>query len=161
MRIVRGYKQEDFPRLLEINDACYEGDQRPPEGKFREMLKTSDVWLAKTSDAPGMIGMKTENRVVGFAIVSPTYGIYLWSLAVDPAYQGRGIAGNLLREVFLYYRDKKETEIRLHVHVSNPAQKLYFDQGFRVYDLAPNFYGITNPGEGHEKSMGLMMKRAL
>jgi hypothetical protein len=43
--------------------------------------------------------------------------------------------------------------VRLHCQNSNPSQKLYFDRGYRVYDLAHGYYG--------RDTIALMMKKAL
>jgi ribosomal protein S18 acetylase RimI-like enzyme len=147
MRILRRYSKEDFPAILSINDVCYQRDERPPADKLREMISISDVWQARDDDAV------SNPRILGFAIVRPEAdSAYLWSIAVDPEYQGRGVAGNILREVLRFYEDKKYRNVRLHVHVDNAAQKLYYDYGFRTYDLAYKYYSA---GSG----LGLMMKK--
>ena len=138
MIITKGCRLEDRDRLHKINVSCYSGIQCPPYETFMDML-TREVWVAREGEL-----------IIGFAICNHSY---LWSLAVDPIYQGRGVGGNLLREVIKYYTLAESSEISLHVHPDNPAQKIYFDYGFRVEAIARNWY----KAEGH----GLYMRRAL
>ena len=157
MRISYGYRQEDIARLAELNGLCFEGLQRPPYPDFRHMLSISEVWLAKTDmahiDQGGAV--VPSGKILGFIIVNRETGAYLWSIGVDPGYQRQGIAGNLMREAHLWLKAKGEKEIRLHVHTDNPAQTLYYDYGYRVYSLAPKYYGDD------DKSTALMMKKVL
>jgi ribosomal protein S18 acetylase RimI-like enzyme len=58
----------------------------------------------------------------------------------------------LLREIINKYTLQKDFEITLHVHEDNPAQKLYFDYGFRVKRIERDYYNPKN---------GLFMVRPL
>lgn len=158
---IRGYKKTDFDDVLDINNKTFSGDQRPPISTLREMISISDVWVATVSDDDILF---VPDRVIGFAIVKPSsvegkdQQAYVWQTAVSPDLQRRGIGGNLLREVIGYYTKKKYASIRLHCHYDNPAQKLYFDYGFRVTDIAWGFY--QDEGDS-AKSRALMMRRTL
>ena len=137
MIITRGYIPEDRARLHAINEACYSGVQRPAPTEFDDMC-TNRVFVAHEGDG---------GNVYGFAICRDGERFpYLWSLAVDPEYQGRGVGGNLLREVIKFYTLRKAEEIGLHVHRDNPAQKLYFDYGFRVASVAKGWYKPEGDG---------------
>jgi ribosomal protein S18 acetylase RimI-like enzyme len=154
MRIDK-YKREDLPRLREINDTCFEGLERPPHAVFDSMLSQSEVWTAVAAD-PGYNGdIKTfeAGMIFGYVIVKREYGAYLWQVAVDPARRRLGVAGHLIEHAEQWCKARGDKTIRLHVHNANPSQKLYFDHGYRIYDLAPGYYG---PG-----TTGLMMKKAL
>ena len=139
MRIT-GYKREDFTRLMEISDACYTGIYRPPVETTREMLTISDTLIAREFESDCSL-----ERVIGFAIVKVTARPYIWNIAVHPAYQGRGVGGNLLREIIKRYTLSKQKEIALHVNTENPAQKLYWDYGFRVVSVEEKYF---NPHDG-------------
>ena len=156
MTIELGFKPEEFERLLLINDKCYTGIERPTLQEFENMLKHTDVFVARTDSTDSLYGdPAVENLIIGFAICKPSLGLnapYLWSLAVAPEFQGRGVGKNLLREVIKRYTLAKEMSISLHVHPDNPAQTLYFNKGFRVQGIAPKWY---------EKSHGLVMRRPL
>jgi len=141
--VTKGYKQEEFERLLAINDACYIGVERPTPAEFQGML-AGDVFVARVNEkdfSHSFPDLPDEGFPIGFAIVqTDCINPYLWSLAVDPAYRGRGIGGNLLIEVIEYFTPRA-TEITLHVKPDNPAQKLYFDHGFRVQSVIRDWYG--------------------
>lgn len=151
MKITKGYIPTEFPRLLQINDECYTGIERPSAFEFEGMLKNTDIFVARLDEFG-------DPCILGFAICKHE-GLYqscpyLWSIAVSPSFQGRGVGGNLLREVIKYYTILKGmSEITLHCKPSNPAQKLYFDYGFRVEGVAPHWYG--------RNEKGLFMRRPL
>jgi ribosomal protein S18 acetylase RimI-like enzyme len=65
---------------------------------------------------------------------------YIWSVATDPAYRGKGLATALIKEFEKYYIAQDYGRAWLHTRVDNPAQKLYFDLGYRVASLEPNLY---------------------
>ena len=140
MNITVNYKPSDFPEILAINNACYKDDECPPEATLRQIISVSDVFQMRDLDG----------TLCGFAIAqSWSDSAYLWSLAVDPHYQKCGYGRGLLKFVTETYRGMRYDHIRLHVHENNPAQKLYFDAGFRVYDLAHGYY---------KNALGVMMK---
>jgi ribosomal protein S18 acetylase RimI-like enzyme len=130
---------------MEISDACYTGDFRPPRETVADMISVSDVFLAKT-------GLASQEQIIGFCIVKNISQPYIWSIAVDPKFQGRGVGGNILREVIRTYTLSKQKEITLHVDCTNSAQKLYYDYGFRVVSVEENYF---------EPNDGLMMVRKL
>lgn len=137
------YRKEDFDAIIVINNACYSGEFQAPADKMRDMISVSDVWVARTD----------TGEIIGFAIVRCVDQPYLWNIAVAPAYQKRGIAGNLLREIIKTYTLSKEPFITLHVNVNNDtAKRLYENYGFKVIDLAENYYASDD---------GYLMKRYL
>lgn len=152
---IRDYKPADLPRLCEINDTCFEGLERPPHEDFKSMLSISEVWVAEAAE-PGFNGdTKTYEvgTIFGYIIVTRSYGAYLWQVAVDSKHRERGIAGYLMSHAEQWCKSRGDESIRLHCQSTNPSQKLYFDRGYRVYDLAPGYYG--------EKTLALMMKKGL
>jgi len=153
MIITTAYKSTDFDRLCEISDACYTGDERSPRETMKDMVEVCDVFLAKEPSNVIAIDKRVhEDLILGFALVRTSGNPYIWSIAVDKGYQNLGIGGNLLREIVKKYTLQKELAITLHVHEDNPAQKLYFDYGFRVQDVVKDYYAPKN---------GLYMVRAL
>jgi ribosomal protein S18 acetylase RimI-like enzyme len=136
MRIT-GYKhKEDLERMMEINDSCYAGIYCPPRNIMVDNLLVSDVFVARALEHVN------PEIIVGFAIVRDQEHVpaYIWNIAVDPAYQGRGVGGNLLREIIKKYTLAKRMGISLHVNVENPAQKLYYDYGFRVTSYVKDYF---------------------
>jgi ribosomal protein S18 acetylase RimI-like enzyme len=152
MIITTDYKSTDFNRLREISDACYTGDERPPHEIMKDMVEVCDVFLAKESVPRDPDGGNPYDMIIGFALVRTSGNPYVWSIAVDKQFQERGVGGNLLREIIKKYTLQKEIVISLHVHEDNPAQKLYFDYGFRVRKVEEAYYMPKD---------GLLMKRLL
>jgi ribosomal-protein-alanine N-acetyltransferase len=148
--IISAYTHNDFPAIMKISDAAYSGVERPPEGVMRDMVSVSDVFVAR-EQAP-YHPQCGQQLIIGFAIVKNIEEPYIWSIAVDPEFQGRFVGSNLLREIIRRYTLEKCSTITLHVRDDNPAQKLYFDQGFRVAAVAENYFDPHN---------GLFMRRTL
>ena len=140
--IKEGYCVSDLPALHHINESSFVEEERPSRTEFYSMITTSDVFITSL-DSP-----------VGFAIVH-TLGAspYLWHFAVAPRQRGQGLGRELLNYIRDYYRAKDCKEIRLHVRPDNPAQKLYFDVGYRVYRIAKDHYASGKDA--------LMMKQKL
>lgn len=157
MRISHGYRKADRERLHELNDQCFTGLEKPPRWTFDQMIETSEVWVARAFvDSHGDPTFHTTGdlpTILGCIIVNREHGPYLWSVAVDPAYRGRGVAGNLMREAELWVKFHGGTEMRLHVKNDNPSQKLYYDRGYRVIDLAQEYYG--------PETLALVMRKTL
>jgi ribosomal protein S18 acetylase RimI-like enzyme len=141
MRITNYDHRQDFERLLEINDACYSGVYRPPRETVNDMIMVSDVFVVRYADGCA----RPEDIMVGFAIVKNTGRPYIWNIAVDPWYQGQGFGGKLLDEIIKRYTIAGDKEIHLDVNPTNPAQKLYFDYGFRVKSVCPKYF---DPNDG-------------
>jgi ribosomal protein S18 acetylase RimI-like enzyme len=152
MIITTAYKSTDFERLCEISDRCYTGDERPPRETMKDMVEVCDMFLAKETVPRDPDGGNPHEIIIGFALVRTSGNPYIWSIAVDKGFQRRGVGGNLLREIIKKYTLQKDFEITLHVHEDNPAQKLYFDYGFRVKRIERDYYNPKN---------GLFMVRPL
>lgn len=152
MRISPGLKRADRARLREIAERCYEGDDLVDLKTFESTLDVSEVWTAvwEYGDWVPYPEFGLAPTIIGFIAIEDNIGPYIWNVAVDPRFQCRGIGGNLLRTVCQWARAHDRNSMRLHVNVKNPAQKLYFDYGFRVVHVVENFYGAEN---------GLVMKR--
>lgn len=138
----------DFEELLTLNDLCYGVDERPTRAEFADMVNSSEIWVERScviwpdQSRPEIIsGIIINEHVSRFP--------YLWSLFVRPRYQGDGHGKKLLAHVCEIY-----PELELHVRQDNPAQKLYFDHGFRVVEVVTGWYVI----EG-KKVAGLKMRR--
>jgi len=147
MRITGFKHKEDFERVMEINNLCYKGIYCPPRDLMANYTKVSDVFVARAGGSHG-----DEEKIVGFAIVRNVIQPYIWNIAVDPAFQSRGLGGNLLREIIRTYTLAKCSTITLHVDATNPAQTLYYDYGFRVISVEENYF---DPNDG------LLMERKL
>lgn len=142
-----------FNRILEINNLSYSGIQSPKASILLNAYNQGDVYITY-NDSRILAGFVDD--IVGFAIVidyMDNFEPLLWSIAVHPSYRGQGFATSMLMEVEKDSRALGARTIRLTVHLDNPAQKLYFDAGYRVVNVARNHY--LNEGDG------LVMKKIL
>lgn len=146
MRIVPGVRKADRARLWEISQKCYVGDDLVSTECFESTLDVSDVWVAhwEYGDWSPYPMLANYSSVIGFIAVEEKIGPYIWNVAVDPAFQARGIGGNLLRQACQWLMAHDRNSISLHVNAKNPAQKLYFDYGFRVKAVVPQLYGLED-----------------
>jgi ribosomal protein S18 acetylase RimI-like enzyme len=142
IKIGQGYRPWEFDSLLAINDACYENDERPTPTEFEQMISISEVFIATEA---------LSDRIKGFAIVKEVgeNTPYLWSIAVPPIYQHRGVGSWLLNYVCTKYN-----KLELHCRADSSVQKLYFDHGFRCIEVAKNYYKM-----GDKFVDGLKMRR--
>lgn len=130
-----------FHVIKDISDSSFTGVERTPSATLEYEYTTGEVFIREL-----------DNQVVGYAICNRNFGNpYLWSIAVKKEYRGCGVASLLLEEIISFYK-KTDYWIALSVHTDNPAQKLYFDHGFRVIKVLPKYYGKDN---------GLRMRRTL
>lgn len=152
MRLTPDHKTDKvFGLIKTISDLSFTGVDRCPTDLLRERFydHASDVFV---------IEERTMNREVfwldGFAMVMERGGSpYLWNFAVHPDARGNGLGSGLLNEVVRFYEEQQATRIELTCKVDNPAQKLYFDHGFRAVRVEPKYY----LGDG----AGLVMRRTL
>jgi ribosomal protein S18 acetylase RimI-like enzyme len=129
---IRDFEAKDFDRIMEINNASYES---PAPKKFvLDSINNGHAWVA----------IEDEN-VVGFLIGLLKHGTpYVNNVAVAVEHRGKGIAKQLFGkfEALFGMNQKPENKIFwLQVEASNPAQKLYFNLGYRVIWVDQNYYG--------------------
>lgn len=137
--------EEDFNQIYAISDESFSGVEQPPHGVLRNRFYNEDVFVLRD---------QIDFSIYAFAIVTQRDGHpYLWTIAVMPRYRGVGEGADLLEEIILYYAQAGYDEIALTCKIDNPAQKLYFDFGFRVEKVMQRYYGA----EGN----GLYMRRDL
>lgn len=146
--MIEKYQPGDFEELFALNNLCYGVDERPNRAEFESMVKSSEVWIERSCviwpdcSKPEIIsGIIINEHVARHP--------YLWSLFVRPRYQGDGHGKKLLALACDRY-----PKMELHCRVDNPAQKLYFDHGFRVVEVVRDWYVIDG-----KKVAGLKMRR--
>jgi ribosomal-protein-alanine N-acetyltransferase len=130
--VIRDFEAKDFDRVMQINDASFDA---PATRKFvLDSITDGKAWVAIEDDV-----------IVGFLIGKMKHNTpYVNNVAVDPAYRGKGIAKLLFakfEELFGMNQKPESTIFWLQVQSDNPAQKLYFDLGYRVGWVDPNYYG--------------------
>jgi ribosomal protein S18 acetylase RimI-like enzyme len=123
---VRGFNRKDLQSVLEINKFCHKKPQ--PDDMLLELIDKADIWVAEE-----------DGEVIGYLISILRDGPYVYNVAVLPEHRGKGVATALFKQFELYF--KQNGFYYLFVDSSNPAQKLYFDLGYRVISIKKNFYG--------------------
>lgn len=134
--MIERYKSQDFEELFALNNLCYVPDERPTRAEFEQMVETSEVWVERSCVIwPELARPKIISGIIVNECVARFP--YLWSIFVRPRYQGDGHGKKMLALACDRY-----PKLELHVRNDNPAQKLYFDHGFRVVEVCPKWYRI-------------------
>jgi len=136
-----------FKEINELSKESFTGIEIPPIGLLREQFDAGDVFVIVSDND------ETPGKVLSFAIVTTRWDEpYIWITATDRVHRGQGLATHILGEIDEFVRKTGRYGVGLVTHVNNPAQKLYFDRGFRVVRVLPNYY------VGFD---GLMMRKEL
>jgi [ribosomal protein S18]-alanine N-acetyltransferase len=134
--MIRPFEKKDAPAVYTINKTSHPN----PEPNVSLLIQIegplAQTWVAEM-----------DGRIVGFLVSRQTItgpntnqcAFNIYNVAVDAQFRRKGIASELIKGFEDYY--KGQGYAYLHVDRDNPAQKLYFDLGYRVYDIIPGFYG--------------------
>jgi ribosomal-protein-alanine N-acetyltransferase len=126
--VIREYRHEDVEAIFRINKESFDRPQ-PNVGLLSEIVESNNkTWVAEV-----------DRKVVGFLISSKTFSGHIYNIAVNKNYRGQGIGTALLKQFEEFY-SKEFSHLWLLVHMENPAQKLYFDMGYRVTDVKKDYY---------------------
>ena len=129
---IRDYKESDFHSVIEASRQAFEHPD--PIEYTQRSIENGRVWVAIEDD-----------EVVGFLISKLKNSTpYVNSVAVLPAFRGKGIAKKLFEKFEEFYGFQQKSEVKifwLQVRANNPAQKLYFDWGYRVTGFDEHYYG--------------------
>jgi ribosomal protein S18 acetylase RimI-like enzyme len=135
-----------FEQCFTLQLTCFTPEEQAPRGMMESVFRSGQVFVSHHPFGP-------KSQVSAFAIVDKKHGEpFIWSIAVHPGWRNAGIGSKLLAEIEEYAREQNAAGIGLTVQIDNPAQKLYFDKGYRVQNVLKNYY-LT----GH----GLFMRRKL
>lgn len=136
--MIRRATEADIPAILALSDVCYPEDRDDPTTPVRQsrVIRNNPTWVIEEGGGINavLVSEISENRP------------YVWSVCTSPAQRGRGYAKTLLEEFEKHYKAEGYTHFWLHVRTENPAQKLYFDCGFRVASFERNLYGVGAHG---------------
>jgi ribosomal protein S18 acetylase RimI-like enzyme len=137
-----------FQDIKSISDVCFTGVEKPPELALRFNYDHCDLFTTGYG-----------SLIMAFAMVTIDRGQpFIWMIATEPTLRKHGFGTQLLKEIIHYYSlgsipDREyPTRIDLTVNVNNPAQKLYFDFGWRATKVIPKYYG---------EASGLRMRRTI
>lgn len=121
----------EFDIVRDLNERSFPADLRAGYLALQFAFDNGEVFAEQLSPPFGAYR--------AFAVVTTQNGQpFLWAIGTAPQWRGHGIAGRLLEEIIAFYQGKDY--IDLTVHVDNPAQKLYFDHGWRVKQVLRGYY---------------------
>ncbi len=130
--VIRDYEAPDFPFIMEIERNSEEVPA--PQEFVLTSIENGRAWVAIEGD-----------EIVGFIIGKLKHGIpYVNNVAVSKDHRNKGIATRLFSKFEEYFGAGQKPENKifwLQVNANNPAQKLYFDLGYRVGWIDEHYYG--------------------
>ncbi|SNQ59747.1 ribosomal protein S18-alanine N-acetyltransferase [Candidatus Methanoperedens nitratireducens] len=133
--LIRKFEPEDFPCVIDIERQVF--NEHDPYFYMQFYETCSDGFIV--AEMNGLV----IGYVVGFLANEGTGRVF--SLAVHPAYQGRGAGSALLKELAGIFRNFGALEIILEVRSSNTrARKFYEKHGFYQTGIVEKYY---NDGE--------------
>ena len=125
---------EDLDQLVDLEQRCFDSD-RMSRRSFRRMLTRANAAVLVDRDG---------GRVRGYALVLFHAGsslARLYSLAVDPADRGHGIARALLAEAERIASERDCVDMRLELRRDNrEALQLYENAGYRQFEVQADYY---------------------
>lgn len=128
--LIRPASFDDISSIVEI------------ENKTNQMPWSKAQFLSSMKVGHFSVVMHKDSDILGFAIYSPIIPeSHLLNIAIDPAYQGKGLGDKLLQQIILQNRTIGVKTISLEVRVSNlPAINLYEKRGFHKDAIRPDYY---------------------
>jgi ribosomal protein S18 acetylase RimI-like enzyme len=143
---IRRGKSADLDMLCEFESRAWSG------GMSRRSLRRLLV-----SRSAGILIAQADAVISGVAIVlfrAGTRVARLYSIAVDPAHTGRGIASALLAQAEQIARSRQCLSLRLEVHEKNHAAiKVYRKAGYHEFGRYPSYYEDRGDALRFEKKL--------
>jgi ribosomal protein S18 acetylase RimI-like enzyme len=129
---IRDYEPLDFGRISKLNKES--NTPAEPDSFVLESIERGRAWVAVEGE-----------EIIGFLIGLLKHGIpYVNNVTVSEKHRKQGIATKLFTKFETHYGAEQRIENRkfwLQVKADNPAQKLYFDLGYRVGWVDEHYYG--------------------
>ncbi|EKE84832.1 GNAT family N-acetyltransferase [Idiomarina xiamenensis] len=138
---IRAAKSTDFNAVAALEKQVFK-EPVYPDFFFRQ---AGDLWshlFIVAELAPG--------QLLGYALAAPALApkqreLWLLSMAVSPAAQGRGVGKQLLAAVIERAREQHFKQLLLTVHPDNPAVNLYQAFGFHSLAHEAEYFGQNEP----------------
>ncbi|MGB8216710.1 MAG: ribosomal protein S18-alanine N-acetyltransferase [Candidatus Methanoperedens sp.] len=131
MIIIRKFKPSDFQWVIDIERKVFDEHDPYLYMQFYETYPESFV----VAEINGFV----VGYVTGFMAKEGVGRVF--SLAVHPSYQNRGVGGNLLKEIIWILQRFGVTEIILEVRSGNvKARRFYERHGFRQTGIKEKYY---------------------
>lgn len=134
MSAIRKAAPTDLDELLRLESVAFQGD-RLSRRSFRRWLKHAGCVFLVSEDGGALCGY------ILLVLRRGTRLARLYSLAVDPAYRGRGIASSLIERGEQDAREAGALYLRLEVAGNNKAAiALYLKLGYTQFGLYRDYY---------------------
>lgn len=145
--MIRSATLQDIPRLVVIEKVCFTTDLLSRRS-FRYMLTKAHAHTLVEEHA---------GLVRGYALVLYSRGTSmarLYSLAVEPVFQGQGIGAVLLAAAEEQALADDCVSMRLEIRRDNPqAQKLYIRAGYKQFGVVADYYEDHMEALRYEKNL--------
>lgn len=129
--------KSDVDQLIELENRCFT-TERFNKNQFKYIVEKAN----------GFVYVYEEKKIIGSVILlkrKSSKKLRIYSIAVDPDYQGLGIASKLLRQAEEVAVDCKMKMLTLEVKTTNQsAIKLYQKWGFKTIAVKDNYYSDGN-----------------
>lgn len=149
IRVANG---SDLPAINALERRCFERDAQSTRSLRYLLCRANAVTLlAQCAGAPMgyvILLLRKNSRIAR-----------LYSIAVDPAYRGRGVGPALVRAAQVVAVQRAMVEMRLEVRVSNRASRQMFTHlGYQTLQLLTGYY----PGASvATREAGVRMRKSL
>ena len=131
---LRSAQMTDLAGLIYLEQQCFDTD-RISERSFRRFINKG---------TSSLLVFVEDYKVLGYSLVlfhQNTSMARLYSLAIDPASRGKGIANALMLACEKDALTHGVVSMRLEVHIhNNAAIALYRKFGYRDFDIYPDYY---------------------
>lgn len=129
---VRPYEVGDFATVSHIDGACH--PWHTPDDVLSREIEEGRTWVhGNRLEITGFLIAKYKQRMP-----------YVYNVAILPTFRKRGYATDLLTVFHNHFAAYDQTW--LQVDANNPAQKLYFDLGYRTRRIERGLYGPETYG---------------
>lgn len=136
---LRGYKEADFSRLMEIDKACFVEGIAYPEDEMRYFLDRRSAVTLVAEDSGRIQGFVIADRFRSRR-VSHSMGRII-TIDVAPEVQERGFGSLLLTSVEQELKRLQCDYVSLEVAVdNNKAMRFYKKHGYSVLKVLPRYY---------------------
>tara|TARA_R110002110_G_scaffold415765_1_gene655129 strand:- start:4933 stop:6096 length:1164 start_codon:yes stop_codon:yes gene_type:complete len=142
---IRRAQPSDLPELLRLEAQCFSTD-RLSRRSFRRWLKHEGCLFEVAVGQSGLLGYVLVILRRGTRLAR------LYSLAIDPAQRGLGLAEKLLLGAESAASERGALHMRLEVSAANvPATRLYQKLGYRKFGLYRHYYEDSSDALRMEK----------
>ena len=136
----RSFKKGDLERVLQIYRQNFEGGSEKVIEGYSSLF--DDIFYIIEGPSKQVIGycvcyLRLELQGMHLRKIAAIY-----SIAIDPAFQGQGLGNTLLEDCIQDLRKNNVHRIRLYADVNNkPAVNLYLKHGFLITGTKENICG--------------------